>query len=94
VDQRLRFGAWEGDTIVSAGRRGGLTSLVERKSGFTLLAAVTDLQTPTVRQAMQAQLLELPTELRHTATFDNGKEFADQEELGKATGLDVYFAKP
>src|SRR5207247_7258404 len=33
VDQRRRFGDWEGDTIVGRGQRGGLVSLVERKSG-------------------------------------------------------------
>jgi IS30 family transposase len=94
VDQRLRFGDWEGDTLVGSGRRSGLTSLVERKSGYTLLTAVADLKAPTVREAMQAQLVELPALLRHTVTFDNGKEFAEHEQLAKATGLDVYFAKP
>lgn len=40
VDQRRRFGDWEGDTIVGCGQRGGLVSLVERTSGYTLLARV------------------------------------------------------
>ena len=44
VDSRRRFGDWEGDTIVSRGRHGGLVSLVERKSGYTLLARVGDLR--------------------------------------------------
>ena len=39
---RRRFGDWEGDTIVGRGHRGGLVSLVERKSGYTLLARVED----------------------------------------------------
>ena len=47
VDARRRFGAWEGDTIVSRQRRGGLLSLVERKSGFMLLARVEDLRATT-----------------------------------------------
>jgi IS30 family transposase len=34
VDRLDRSGAWEGDTLVSSGRRGGLASLVERKSGY------------------------------------------------------------
>ena len=36
VDERSRFGDWEGDTIVGKQRRGGLVTLVERKSGFAL----------------------------------------------------------
>jgi IS30 family transposase len=94
VAERRRFGDWEGDTLVSSGRRSGLASMVERKSGYTLLACVGDLKAPTVRQAMQAKLTVLPAVLRRTITFDNGKEFAEHEQLAAATGLDVYFANP
>jgi IS30 family transposase len=94
VDARRRFGDWEGDTIVSCGRRGGLVSLVERKSGYTLLARVDDLRAPTVRWAAQQRLAPLPRHLRRTMTFDNGKEFAEHEVLAAATGMGIYFAKP
>jgi transposase, IS30 family len=94
VDKRRRFGDWEGDTLVSCGRRSGLVSIVERKSGYTLLEAVPDLKAASVRQALEAQLTELPKMLRRTITFDNGKEFAEHKQLATATGLDVYFAKP
>jgi IS30 family transposase len=94
VDLRRRFGDWEGDTIVSRGRRGGLLSLVERKSGYTLLARVEDLRAATVRRAAQQQLTPLPVHLRRTMTFDNGKEFAEHEDLAAATGMSIYFARP
>ena len=32
--------------------------------------------------------------MRHTLTFDNGKEFAEHEALSLATQMNVYFAKP
>ena len=94
VDLRRRFGDWEGDTIVSRGRRGGLVSLVERKSGYTLLARVEDLRAVAVRRAAQQRLTPLPAYLRRTMTFDNGKEFAEHEALAAATGMSIYFAKP
>jgi transposase, IS30 family len=94
VDERRRFGDWEGDTLVSSGRRSGLASMVERKSGYTLLVPVADLKAPTVRQAMQPKLAALPALLRRTITFDNGKEFAEHTQLAAGTGLDVYFANP
>ena len=94
VNLRRRCGDWEGDTIVSRGRRGGLVSLVERKSGFTLLAGVDDLRAPTVRQAAQQCLTQLPRHLQRTMTFDNGKEFAEHELLAAATGMKIYFARP
>ena len=94
VDSRRRFGDWEGDTLVSRGRRGGLVSLVERKSGYTLLAGVDDLRAATVRRAAQQRLAALPRHLLRTMTFDNGQEFAEHEALAVATGMGVYFAQP
>jgi IS30 family transposase len=94
VDQRRRFGDWEGDTIVGRGHRGGLVSLVERKSGYTLLARVDDRRAATVRCAAEQQLAALPLHLRRTLTFDNGKEFAEHEALAAATGMEIYFAQP
>jgi transposase, IS30 family len=94
VDSRQRFGDWEGDTLVSRGRRGGLVSLVERKSGYTLLARVDDLRAATVRRAAEHHLTSLPRHLLRTLTFDNGKEFAEHEALAFVTGMSVYFAQP
>jgi transposase, IS30 family len=94
VDTRRRFGDWEGDTIVGRGHHGGLVSLVERKSGYTLLARVGDLRAATVRHAAQQRLAAFPRHLLRTMTFDNGKEFAQHEALAAATGMSVYFAQP
>lgn len=94
VDRRRRFGDWEGDTIVGRGHRGGLVSLVERKSGYTLLARVDDRRAATVRCAAEQQLAALPAHLCRTLTFDNGKEFAEHEALAATTGMKIYFAEP
>jgi IS30 family transposase len=94
VDQRRRFGDWEGDTIVGKGRRGGLVTLVDRKSGFALVAKVPQLKARPVVRALQRQIAPLPQGLRHTATFDNGSEFAAHQSLARTTSLDVYFARP
>jgi IS30 family transposase len=37
VDENKQVGHWEGDSIVGAGHKGGLTTLVERVSGLTKL---------------------------------------------------------
>jgi transposase, IS30 family len=94
VASRRRYGDWEGDTIVGRGRAGGLFSFVERKSGFTLLARVADRRAATVRAAAEQRLVAWPASLLRTATFDNGKEFAEHERLSAATGLAIYFAQP
>ena len=94
VDERHRFGDWEGDTVVGKQRRGGLVTLVERKSGFALVAKVQRLKARNVERATTRQLARLPRSLRRTATFDNGKEFARHERITQATGIAIYFARP
>ena len=91
---RRRYGDWEGDTIVGRDRRGGLVSLVERKSGYTLLKRVDDLKSRTVCDALTQALTKLDPLLRRTATFDNGSEFAQHESVARAAGVNIYFAEP
>jgi len=94
VDRRSRFGDWEGDTIVGANRRGGAVTLVERKSGYLLLARVANLPAATVREAAARRYATTLAGLRKTLTLDNGKEFAEHEQLALEAALKIYFAKP
>jgi len=94
VDRRSRLGDWEGDTLVGAGRRGGAVSLVERKSGYLLLGRVPDLRAATVRQSAAELYRTIPPALRKTLTLDNGKEFAEHQQLEIEAALKVYFADP
>ena len=55
---------------------------------------VSDRKAPTVRTAAKESLEALPNKLRRTLTFDNGKEFAEHEQLSEQVGIDIYFAKP
>lgn len=94
INHRRRYGDWEGDTLVGAHHRGGLVSLVERKSGYTLLARVERLQAESVNDQACRRLRGLPRSLRRSVTFDNGPEFSSYEKLAKRLGIDVYFAEP
>jgi transposase, IS30 family len=94
VDQRGRFGDWEGDTIVGKRRRGGLVTLVERKSGFALVRKVDCLEADHISRVIARQFASLPCGLRHTATFDNGGEFQRPQRITASTGVKIYFARP
>jgi len=94
IERRERLGDWEGDTIVGAGRSGALVSLVDRKSGYLVLAKVSNLKSRTVRRSIHRRLQPLPPELRHSMTLDNGSEFAQHEQLTRSLGIAVYFAEP
>jgi len=94
VDRRRRYGDWEGDTLVGAGRRGGAVTLVERKSGYLPMGRAGNLQAATVRQSAAALYRSTPPALRKTLTLDNGKEFSEHRELEPEASLKIYFAKP
>jgi IS30 family transposase len=94
VDRRGRYGDWEGDTVVGAGRRGGVVTLVERKSGYLLMGKTRNLRAATVRQSATSLYRDTPPALRKTLTLDNGKEFSEHQQLEAEASLKIYFAKP
>ena len=94
VDRRGRYGDWEGDTVRGAGHRGGIVSLVDRKFGYLLMGKVVNLRATTVRNSMAALYRGTPSALRKTLTLDNGKEFAEHQQLADEATLKVYFAEP
>jgi len=91
---RQRLGDFEGDTIVSRGKRSGLVTLVDRKSRYLLAAKLKDRTARRTRRKIERLLRDLPPEQRHTATFDNGKEFSEHEALAKTLRINVFFAHP
>ena len=94
VDAKRRYGDWEGDTVVSPGRRSGLVTMVERKSQYLRVRKTPSLKSLATMRTACRGLRDLPPDLRRTMTLDNGKEFAGHPMLTDRLGLDVYFAKP
>lgn len=94
ANARQRLGDFEGDTIVSRGKRSGLLTLVDRKSRYLLAAKLKDRTATRTRQKIQQLLAPLPKSKCRTATFDNGKEFSEHEALSRRLGIDVFFAHP
>ena len=93
VARKTRLGDWEGDTVVSAGHKGGLLTLVERK---TQLAKITKLPRATARVTQKAAVRRLQPigDFVHTITFDNGKEFAAHQDIAHALKTKIFFATP
>ena len=44
--------------------------------------------------AFAGALNAIPTPLRHTVTYDQGKEMANHQSLAKTTGMRIFFADP
>lgn len=87
------MGHWEGDTVIGAAHKLAIVTLVERKSGFALLAKVPNKSADLVGRAIEAKLKPLNSRVK-TLTVDNGKEFADHQAIDQALGILTYFADP
>jgi len=93
VDEKVRLGDWEADTVIGKGHQGVLVTLAERVSKKTLIASVPTKHAEVVKDAI-IKLLKPEKEYLHTITFDNGKEFAYHAQMKEALGADNYFAHP
>ena len=93
VASRSRIGDWEGDTVIGKNHQGGLVTLAERKSRYVLAAPIRSKHAAGVTAQIK-RLLEPHKAKCHTITFDNGKEFAEHEQMATSLSADIYFAHP
>jgi len=93
VARKGRFGDWEADTIVGARHKGGILSVVERKSKLTRLCKLATKAAAEMKDNTIELLASLAAKV-HTITVDNGKEFCDHELIAAGLQARVYFAHP
>ena len=91
VDRKARRGDWEADTIIGQNHRQAIVSLVDRKSKLVRLAKVVRNTAELVGRAITTQLAALVVK---TITSDNGREFAQHQEVAAQLSADFYFAHP
>lgn len=94
IEQRLRLGDFEGDTVLGPPGTGGLATLVDRKSRFSIIVKIQSKDAEHVHAKLKQRLKELDEDHRHSITFDNGTEFARCHRLEKHLGMMLYFADP
>ena len=94
VDQRARFGDWEIDTIVGAGNRGAILTMVERLTGFIFIEPLPRGKNAEALADVVIRVLLPYKHHIHTITSDNGTEFAAHERIARRLGIDYYFAHP
>jgi len=93
VEDRAVPGHWEGDLIMGS-RKTSIGTLVERSTRFVMLMKLEKPTAEQVRTAMARKIRSLPTELKRSITWDQGKEMADHVRFTVATGVQVYFCDP
>ena len=93
VDDKSRVGDWEIDTIVGAGKKGAITTVVERATSLVRISI------PTTKKAIEVEnetirILKPLKDKIYTITSDNGLEFANHQNISKALDYQHYFCHP
>ena len=94
VADRIIPGHWEGDLIVGRYNKSALGTLVERTTRTTILIPVKSKSAEDVAKAFAKEVKKLPTQMKLTMTYDQGREMAQHKLFTKITGVKVYFAHP
>jgi IS30 family transposase len=93
VESRDSVGHWEADTVMGAGSKDCVLTLVERKTGLVLVGKLSD-RTAGSLSRPSVSLMSRRGARFETVTADNGTEFHGYERIERRTGTTFYFARP
>lgn len=93
VEDKTRLGDFEVDTIIGAGRKGAIVTIVDRKSMYLKISVPCSKNSKIVANEIK-RLLHPYKKKVHTITTDNGLEFAKHKSVTKALKCDFYFCDP
>lgn len=93
VEEKSRIGDWEADTIIGKNHKQAIVSLVERKTRFCRLAKIERKTAWAVEHAACRRLAPHKTKVK-TITSDNGREFANHEQIAATLDASFFFAHP
>lgn len=94
VGDRTVPGHWEGDLVMGKRRQSALGTLVERTTRYTILVPIKEKDVASIRMAYARAMRSLPTHLKRSITYDQGKEMSQHKQFTIDTGITVYFAHP
>jgi IS30 family transposase len=92
IEARKQVGHWECDTVIGANHKGAVVTMVERMSGYGVIAKVTSKTSELVSSAIVDKLKPMAVRFK-TLTFDNGKEFATHAHIDAQIQSTAYFAR-
>ena len=94
INQRLRIGDWEGDTIIGSERTQRVLTHVERFCGYLMADKLSVVSAEIVAMKTIERFKKLPKGKRLSITYDNGTEFSAHDIIERKAKLRIYFANP
>lgn len=95
VETRMTPGHWEGDLIMGVANKSAIATLVERTSGYLMMARLEGGHSAEmVAKAVTEKMNSLPPSLKLSLTWDQGSEMALHHKITEDTGCQVYFCDP
>lgn len=91
INQRVRFGDWESDTMIFKKQRAVLSVQHERKSLLVKLHKVMNKSSDQTREAITASIESFPDGCFKSITFDNGLEGQCHTKIKEDYGVETYF---
>lgn len=93
VDEKIRFGDCEIDTVIGKNHKGALLTINDRVTSMVWISLLLGKEAEPLTEKAIEVLMPIKNML-YTITADNGKEFAYHQKIAEALNVDVYFAKP
>ena len=93
IEARSQMGHWEDNNVIGAAHKQVIVTLVERKSGYALIAKVSNKTSDLVSQTIITKINAVAPLIK-TLTFDNVKEFAEHAKIDKVLQSITYFTDP
>ncbi len=94
INSREEFGHWEGDLVIFTKTTPNVTTMVERKSRYTLLGFNANKESRTVMYNLKSKLRRMPKCARKSVTFDRGAEFTAHRLLNCSLNMHTFFCNP
>ena len=94
VNLRQVFGHWEADVVEGKAHKGGVVTLLERKTRYYQAKLIPNIDSEYGVRAQKDILVSFPQKARQSVTFVNGKENYNHEKLTKDLNLKTYFCDP
>lgn len=88
-------GHWEGDLLVGADNKTAVVVITERSSRTTLLGALPEGRNADhVADVVIGMIEQIPSQLRRSLTWDQGRELTRWPRIEHTTGVPIYFCDP